>query len=57
MNKIKPVLGILPVWLDNDLSSRKQRLKAAIIRYLNHDCEIDLNWIQEYNNFIKNEGN
>jgi hypothetical protein len=48
---LKPPLGIMPYdeYKANPNYYRKKELIAAIMRYLNADCEISIKWIKEYN--------
>ncbi len=54
MKNKKPPLGILPRKIHD--SMRLEGLKAAIIRYVNASCEIDPEWVKEYNELIKKVG-
>lgn len=46
----KPPLGVMPNWLHNE--RRAEDLKAAINRYIDANCEIPTEWIEEYNLLI-----
>lgn len=54
MENKKPPLGILPRKIHD--SMRLDGLKAAIIRYVNASCEIDPEWVKEYNELVKKVG-
>lgn len=54
MSNKKPPLGILPRRIHD--SNRLGGLKAAIIRYVNAECEINQEWIEEYNELVKRKG-
>lgn len=54
MIKDKLPLGILPRRIHD--SQRLKGLKAAIIRYINAECEINQEWIEEYNELVKKVG-
>ncbi|MEC2240169.1 hypothetical protein CJ467_16350 [Bacillus velezensis] len=43
-------LGVMPNWLHNE--RRAEDLKAAINRYIDANCEIPAEWIEEYNLLI-----
>lgn len=54
MDKKKLPLGIVPRKIHD--SMRLEGLKATITRYLNANCEIDPEWVNEYNELIKKAG-
>lgn len=54
MSKKKSPLGILPRRIHD--SKRLDGLKAAIIRYVNAECEINQEWIEEYNELVNRKG-
>lgn len=54
MIKDKPPLGIPPRWFHD--SNRLDELKAVIVRYVNAECEINQEWIEEYNELVKKVG-
>ena len=59
MEKVKiPPIGIIPFWLfmkdeNPDYKIRKLELKEAIYRYLAENLEVDIEWIIEYNKYVK----
>jgi len=50
----KPPLGIMPkdIWLAN----RKVELKETVIRYVNAGLPLPQEWVDEYNEFVKEKG-
>jgi hypothetical protein len=53
MSAFKPPLGIQPRKYFE--KQRLQELKAAINRYFEHDLEINIDWLKEYNYLIKRQ--
>ncbi|MBY8912110.1 hypothetical protein KY305_04990 [Bacillus sp. YC2] len=47
----EPPLGVIPNWLHNE--RRAEDLKAAINRYIDTNCEIPAEWVEEYNLLIR----
>lgn len=53
MENIKPPIGLMPKFLWD--SERLADIISAINRYLQAEKEIPLEWINEYNDLIKNK--
>lgn len=47
----KPPLGIEPRYIHDE--KRKEALIGAILRYIDNDMEIPVQWIEEYNDICK----
>lgn len=55
-NRKKPPLGIVPkyIWEEQVNIQRFNEVCRAISDYYNAGLEINIEWIQEYNEFVKN---
>lgn len=48
---IKPPLGIIPKQIHTEI--RFDELKAAIQRYLDANLNVNIEWVEEYNDILK----
>ena len=48
---IKPPLGITPKWAWD--KQRSENIVAAMLRYMDADMEIPIDWIKEHNELVK----
>jgi hypothetical protein len=57
MKAIKPPMGIIPkkYYYEQVKKERFIELCEAIIRYYNAGLQINIEWIEEYNELIKNK--
>lgn len=57
MKSIKPPMGIIPkkYYYEQVKQERFIELCEAIIRYYNAGLQINIEWIEEYNELIKNK--
>lgn len=55
---IEPPLGLMPRKLHNEKvkTARFNELREAISRYYNAELEINIEWIEEYNELIEGKG-
>lgn len=51
-NKKKPPLGITPKYVKN--LERRQEILDAVSRYVEANMQIPIEWVEEYNELIKN---
>ena len=48
---MKPPLGLMPKTINDEI--RFNAVKEVIQRYMNENCEIKLEWVEEYNETVK----